>query len=517
MEKFDVVFVGAGPASLAGAIKLAKLAKNGGKEISIAIVEKSEEVGHHILSGAIINPVAFRELFPELKDEDFPFYRQVDSESIYFLNKSGKIKIPTPPLMKNHGNFTASLSEATRWLSKKCEEMGISVFAGFPAKALLVENGKVVGIRTEEKGLDRDRQQLSNFEPSMDIGANVVVLGEGTRGHLAQAYIESQNIASDNPQVYAVGVKEIWETKEPLKEVIHTMGWPLPNDLFGGSFMYPLKDNLVAVGLVMGLHTDDAGFDPHMLMQEMKTHPLFRKYLEGGERLEWGAKTIPEGGYHSLPERLSGDGLMMVGDSVGFVNVPKLKGIHYAMTSGMLAAQAIYDAFEKNDFSAQSLSKYDNLVKDSFIISDLKVTRNMRQAFSSGLHLGMLKSGIMYFTGGKWPGKALKMHSEATHERKSVKQQDFKPDGRLTFSKVDSVHKSGNVTRDDIPSHLTGKDVPEEVVDCYVKMCPAGVYEKRDGKLVINYPNCIDCMTTDIIAPRWTTREGGSGPRYRQM
>lgn len=517
-DGFDVLFVGAGPASLSGAIKLAQLSKKDGRELSIAVVEKSEAVGHHILSGAIINPRAFRELFPEMNEKDFPFSNAVKKDSVYFLTKNSSFAIPVPPLMNNHGNYVSSLSEAARWLAKKAEELGVTIFTGFPAKALLVKDGKVAGIRTAEKGLGRNGEKQGNFEPSVDIEAKVTVLGEGTKGFLSNAFFRWQNIPSENPQIYALGVKEVWEVRNPLDSVVHTMGWPLTSRLFGGSFMYPMDDRTISIGLVVGLNYADCSLDPHALFQLMKTHRLFRKYLDSGERLEWGAKTIPEGGYYSVPERLSSDGCLVIGDSAGLVNVPSLKGVHYAMTSGILAARAIHGAFSKNDLSSQSLSSYDRAVKASFIMKDLSLTRNMRQSFESGFYMGMANSALMYATGGAYPFRKLPLNRDADCERTFSMPLDIKPDGKLTFSKLDSVHKSGNMTRDNIPKHLLAADnLSDDVIESYVRICPAGVYEKRDGKLVINAPNCIDCMTTDIIAPHWTPREGGSGPRYKRM
>ncbi len=517
-ESFDVLFVGAGPASLSGAIKLAQLSKESGKEISIAVVEKSEGIGHHILSGAIVNPRYFRELFPQMTDNDFPFCGPVKKDRVYFLTRNNAFPLPVPPLMSNHGNYVASLSEATRWLAKKAEELGVTIFTGFPAKSLLAKDGKIMGIRTVEKGLGRNNEKSGNYEPSVDIEAKVTVLGEGTRGRLSRAFFEWKGIKSKNPQIYALGVKEIWETKETLEPVVHTMGFPLPSKLFGGSFMYPMGPSTIALGLVIGLNYEDALLDPHALMQKMKTHKFFRKYLDGGGRLEWGAKTIPEGGYYSIPERLSSDGCIVTGDSAGFVNVPSLKGVHYSMASGIFAANAINEAFRNNDFSSSVLSIYDKSIRESFIMKDLKLTRNMRQSFDGGFYSGMLNSGLEYISRGLWPFRRLSSKKDSDVERRFSKGTELKADGKLTFSKLDSVHKSGNATRDNIPKHLISmENLPEEVIDSYVRVCPAGVYEKHEGKLVINATNCIDCMTTDILAPRWTPREGGSGPRYKRM
>ena len=313
-------------------------------------------------------------------------------------------------------------------------------------------------------------------------------------------------------------MKEIWETKVPLDTVIHTLGWPLPRDAFGGSFMYPLDSNLVSLGLVVGLDYRDTTLDVHVLLQRMKQHPFFRKYLEGGEMGEWGAKTIPEGGFYALPERRSGDGLVILGDSAGYVDVPSLKGIHYAMQSGIFAAKAIFEGLKKGDTSGATLGAYDRMVNESFIRSDLHRTRNMRSAFKSGFFSGGFKASLMMVTGGRFPGGKIKVEEDAAEPRRVTTATPFTPDGELTFSKVDAVFKSGNATRDTIPVHvLANEDVPEDVARLYAHMCPAEVYEVVDGKLRINAPNCIDCKATDVIGPRWTPREGGSGPRYRRM
>ena len=521
----DVVFVGGGPAGLAGAIELARLVKkdeeSGGGlgAVEIAVLEKAETLGAHCLSGAVVNPVALRALFPELKDDDFPLRARVTSERVYFLTGSQGLRIPTPPTMKNHGFYVASLCEIVRWLGEKAEQLGVNMFTGYPADALLVEGDRVRGVRTTASGLKRDGSPGGGYAPPTDITARVTVLAEGTRGSLTQAWLAWQRIGSPNPQIFALGVKELWETKRPLDAVVHTLGWPLPADAFGGSFMYPLEPNLVALGLVVGLDYRDAGLDVHVLLQRLKTHPLFRPYLEGGELAEWGAKTIPEGGFHSLPERRHGSGVLLVGDAAGYVEVASLKGIHYAMQSGILAARTIFAALKQQDVSAAGLAAYDRAVDASFIVEDLRARRNMRLVFQkAGLYRGGAQAALMTVTGGAFPSRRIATERDADVPRRTGHGDGFVPDRKLTFAKLDAVFKAGNATRDDIPSHLiVGRDVPAGVAELYRHMCPAGVYERQADRLVVNPPNCVDCKATDVLGPRWTPREGGSGPHYRRM
>jgi electron-transferring-flavoprotein dehydrogenase len=515
--ELDVLIVGAGPAGLACAIELANLAKRAGTELNIGVLEKAEALGEHSLSGAVVNPCAFRELFPDLHDADFPFRGPVTREAVYLLTAGGKFRIPTPPTMRNHGNVIASICEIVRWLGSKAEGLGVNLFTGFPAASLLVSGRRVAGVRTAAAGLGRDGQPLSSFAAPNDLVAKVTALAEGTRGMLSQAWTEWQKIPSPNPQVFALGVKEIWETKRPLDRVIHTMGWPLPTDAFGGSFCYPLGPNLVALGLVVGLDYHDAALDVHALVQRMKGHPLFRDLLQGGDLVEWGAKTIPEGGYYSVPERRSGDGVVILGDSAGLVDVPSLKGIHYAMHSGMYAARAIFAALRAGEPTAARLAEYDRLVNASYIMADLYRTRNMRLAFKDGFYVGGMKAGLMTITGGRFPGGKIAMEPDAAVPRRPP-AANGSGDGKLGISKVDAVFKSGNATRDTVPIHLVvGRDVPAAVAKFLSHMCPAGVYELADGTLRVNAPNCVDCKATDVLGPRWTPREGGSGPKYKQM
>lgn len=522
----DVVFVGGGPGGLAGAIELARLVKQDNEagggigEVEIGVLEKAGQLGEHCLSGAVVNPRALLELFPELTIEDLPLRKPVGGEAVYLMTEKRAHRLPTPPTMKNHGNYVASICEIVRWMGEKAEGLGVNVFPGFPADALLVDGGSVRGVRTTPSGLDREGQPGGgDYMPPMDITARVTVLSEGTRGVLSQAYLDWQSVGAQNPQIYALGVKELWEVKKPLDRVIHTLGWPLPRDAFGGSFMYPMDDGLVSLGLVVGLDYKDARFDVHQALQRMKLHPLFRPYLEGGEMVEWGAKTIPEGGYYSVPERRHGDGICLIGDAAGYVDVPSLKGIHYAMYSGMLAARAIFRALKDDDTSESGLQSYTESVDSSYIMKDLKRTRNVRLAFKGGFYSGGVKAGLMTLTGGAFPGGKIAVEEDAAEEKAmGAGVAELQPDGKLTFTKVDAVYKSGNQTRDDIPSHLVvGEDIDAELAEMYVHMCPAGVYELEDGQLKVNAPNCVDCKATDVIGPRWQPREGGSGPAYRRM
>ncbi len=520
----DVLFVGAGPAGLAGAIELARLARADGEAggtlggLEIGVLEKAESLGEHNLSGAIVNPRSLQELFPGRPLTDFPFRGPVTSESVYYLTESRATRIPTPPTMRNHGNHSASICELVRWLGAEAESLGVNIFTGFPVDALLVDGTRVTGVRTTPSGLDRNGEPGSDHTPGTDLTARVTVLSEGTRGALSQAWQQWQGVTSANPQIFALGVKEVWETKTPLDRVIHTMGWPLPSDAFGGSFVYPQGEGRIAVGLVVGLDYRQSGLDVHDLLQRLKLHPLLRPYLEGGTLLEWGAKTIPEGGWYSLPERRVSDGCVVVGDAAGFVDVPSLKGIHYAIQSGIHAARAIFEGLKRDDVSGSSLSAYDRMVNESYIAQDMYRTRNVRLAFRDGFLAGSVKAGLMTVTGGRFPGGRIAMHADAEAPKQVTHAAAVVPDNTLTFSKLDAVFKSGNATRDTIPSHLVvGKNVSGEVADFYSHVCPAGVYERVGDDLRVNPPNCVDCKATDVLGPRWTPREGGSGPKYRLM
>ena len=516
----DVIFVGAGPAGLSGAIKLAQLVKKhnegGGNlgDIQIGVLDKAPNLGGHTLSGAVLNPVVLRELFPNLPDNELPLRTKVAGDAFYFLTESSSLRIPPPPPMNNHGNYVASLCEVVRFLGKKAEELGINIFSNFPVDSLITDGKAVTGVRTTPAGLNRDGSPGPQHMPANDISARVTVLCDGTRSPLSQTYCEWQGTQPDHPQIYALGVKEIWKVKKVPERVVHTLGYPLPQSAFGGSFLYPMSSDMVAFGLVVGLDYKEHNLDTHKLLQKLKKHPLFAQYLDGGEIVEWGAKTIPEGGWNSLPKRLHGDGLLIAGDSAGMVNVPALKGIHYAMQSGVFAAETIFAALVAGDVSAKTLSSYDDKIKNSFIAKDLYKVRNMRQAFKSGFYSGGIKAGLMTLTGGAFPGDPAHSEEDAAEE-KIYSSQSI---DNVGISKVDAVYLSGNKTRDDIPVHLkVGKDISSEVAEMYAALCPAGVYEVQNGQLVINAPNCVDCKATDVIGPRWQPREGGSGPDYKLM
>jgi electron-transferring-flavoprotein dehydrogenase len=522
--EMDVLIVGAGPAGLACAIELARLSRqdDGSGELQIGVLEKAGALGEHCMSGAVVNPRALRELFPDLTAEQLPFRQAVSGESVYLLTERKALRVPTPPTMHNAGYYTASLCEIVRWLGERAEALGVNLFPGFPVDALLVDGDAICGVRTTPSGLNRSGEPGSGYTAPTDLTGRVTVLAEGTRGLLTQGWLEWQRVRSPNPQIFALGVKEVWEVPRPLERVIHTLGWPLPTDAFGGSFLYPLGPGHVSLGLVVGLDYHDAALDVHQLLQRLKRHPLVREVLAGGQLLEWGAKTIPEGGWYALPERLHGAGALLAGDAAGLVDVPSLKGIHYAMQSGIYAARTITAAIasggEPGQLASEALAGYDRLVRESYIAEDLRRTRNMRLAFKDGLYRGGFKAGLMTLSGGRFPGGRITMPADAETPRRAGTQHGFTPDGSLTFSKVDAVFKAGNATRDSIPTHLlVGPDVTPEVADFYAHLCPAGVYERVGDELRINAPNCVDCKATDVLGPRWTPREGGSGPKYRLL
>ncbi len=525
-----ILIVGAGPAGLACAIRLGQLLEDAPQirdrlgEVPVAVVEKGRQPGSHLLSGAVVNPRALRRLFKgRHRIEDMPFYGPVHGESVYFLTPSRKLRIPTPPTMKNEGNYVASLSQLGRWLAERAEEGGAMLLPETPAEKLLVDGGRVRGVRTGDKGRARDGEPLGNFEPGSDLVARVTVLAEGTQGHLTGVALNRFGLAGENPQVWALGVKEVWKVARPLDRVIHTMGWPLRAGAkyreFGGSFIYPMGADMVTVGMVVGLDYRDVELSVHDLLQELKTHPLVRGILDGGERVAWGAKTIPEGGFVSLPKQLHAPGLLICGDGAGMVNVPALKGIHYAIESGSLAAEAAFAALQRGQtpWTPGALAAYDEAIRQSFIWKDLREVRNMRQAFGRGFWLGGALAGAMTATKGHFPPGDSRTERDSEHElmRGGGAKSYPTPDGKLTFDKLSSVFASGNKTRDDQPSHiLLRTDVPAELAELWERMCPAQVYEATGGGVTVTPSNCVQCGAITAKGGRLTPPEGGSGPEY---
>jgi electron-transferring-flavoprotein dehydrogenase len=530
-----VLIVGAGPGGLACAIRLGQLLQEDTEtaerlgEVPVAVLEKGKQAGAHLLSGAVVNPRALRRLFGGRKRiDEMPFYGEVAHESVYFLTPRRALRIPAPPTMRNHGNYVASLSQLGRFLAAEAEAAGATVLPETAAVKLLVADGRVRGVRTGDRGRGRAGEELSNFEPGSDVLARVTVLAEGTQGHLTGAAIERFGLQGANPQVWALGVKEVWRVAKPLDRVIHTMGWPLRSGAkyreFGGSFIYPMGSDMVTLGMVVGLDYRDAELSVHDLLQELKTHPRIRRILDGGERLEWGAKTIPEGGYLSLPKRLNAPGLLLCGDGAGFVNVPALKGIHYAIESGRLAAEAAYAALRRGEAAGRrgALDGYDESIRKSFVWKDLQRVRNMRPAFGHGFWLGGALAGAMTASLGRFPPRDFALERDADHDLITTgRARSFPaPDGKLTFDRLSSVFASGNKTRDDQPNHIRIETrVPPQVAELWARMCPAQVYEvgPEDAgrvRVQVTPSNCVQCGAITAKGGRLTPPEGGSGPEY---
>jgi electron-transferring-flavoprotein dehydrogenase len=543
-----VAIVGGGPAGLACAIRLMQLLENDEKlmeqlgEVPVALIEKGKTTGSHLLSGAMMDPSAMKKLFPDLPEEDWPTYGTVAKDTVYFMTPKHWLPLkPTPPPFRNHGNHVTSVARLGRFLGEKAEEAGVYILPETSGYKLLVEDDRVVGVRTGDKGRGRDGEPLGNFEPGSDVVAKATVLAEGTQGHLAGAAIRRFDLGSGEPQQWELGVKEVWEVTKPLDRVIHTLGWPLRFSAkyreFGGSFLYPMGEDKVSLGLVVGLDYKDATFSVHDALNELKLHPKIRSILEGGKRVAWGAKTLPSGGYWARPEQLWAPGMAIAGDSAGMVNVPKLKGVHLAMHAGMHAAEAIYNALKKNG-TANDLSEYQALVEDSVIEKDMYRSRNMRQPFGRGFLVGGAIANAMEISGGRFPGGRWHTHDDATMPVfvGDRNKRYPKPDGKLTFDKLGSVFTTGNATRDDAPNHIKiQKKVPFEVATMWHYMCPAQVYELPEdvqekmssgngevdelrGTMVevqVTPSNCVQCGAITAKGGRLTPPEGGDGPNYQ--
>jgi len=551
--EMDVLLVGAGPANLACALQLSKLiaaynenAKQSGSkpldEINIAVIEKASEIGAHQLSGAVLDAISLRELIPDFVNEGAPLEAPVGEEQVYFLSGSGKIPMPIlPPPLRNHGNYVVSLNKLVRWLGEKCETAGVNIFPEFPGAEMLYDGNAVIGVRTGDKGIDKTGKAKPNFEPGVDIAARVTVLGEGVRGSLAKQMIERLKLDRDSdPQVYSVGIKELWEMPDDRfapGSVIHTMGWPLDSHTFGGSWVYGMRDRIIDIGLAVGLDYRDPSIDPHHEFQRFKTHPLISDLLKGGKLVRYGAKAMPVGGWYTMPQ-LTSDGVMIIGDSAGMLNGERLKGIHTAIKAGMLAAETILDALIKNDFTRNTLGSFDKNLKDSDIGRELYKARNFHQAFDRGRMFGLITGGISIMTGGRFPSR-LPIKAGHQHMRKleADGRQDryagLKYDDQLTFDKLTDVYYSSTHHDEDQPAHLkvldfnicVGRCVEEYGNPCQ-NFCPANVYEMVDAgeekrRLQINFSNCVHCKTCDIMDPyqiiNWVPPEGGGGPNYRNM
>lgn len=534
--EYDVVIVGAGAAGLSAAIRLRQISQ----DISVCVLEKGSEVGAHILSGCVLEPRALNELFPDWKERGAPLNTSATDDKFVFLTKSRAIRLPTPPSMNNHGNYIISLSNFCRWLAVQAESMGVQIFSGFPAAELLMENAKegmrVAGVVTGEFGIGKDGQKKSSYQAGVTIKGKYTLFAEGCRGSLSQQLMTKFNLRAEvDPQTYGIGIKELWEIKpEKHKKgsVLHSVGWPMSADTYGGSFLYHLENNQVAVGFVVGLDYKNPYLDPFAEFQRFKTHPAIAPIFEGGRRISYGARALNEGGLQSIP-KLTFAGGALVGCAAGFMNVPKVKGTHTAMKSAMLAAEAISAALSGGGDAA--LDGYSQALKESWVYQELYKVRNIRPAFHFGLLAGLLHAAFdTFILRGKAPW-TFKNHADNTQlrEGKYCRKIDYpKPDGKISFDRLSSVFLSSTNHEEDQPAHLTLKDNSVAVslnLPLYAapeqRYCPAGVYEIIEeagkAKLQINAQNCVHCKTCDIKDPTqnivWKTPEGGGGPNYSGM
>lgn len=536
--EFDVLIVGAGPAGLSAAIKLKQLALSAQKEISICILEKGAQIGAHILSGAVLEPRSLKELLPETW-HNAPLDTPVSDDSFYYLTPSKSYKLPTPKPMHNAGNYIISLGELCKFLGEQAESLGCEIYPGFAAAEVLYNNkNQVIGVATGSVGIDKAGKETNNFQPGMHLLAKQTLMAEGCRGQLSQSLMARYHLRDNSqPQTYALGIKEVWQV-DPAKhtpgKVIHTVGWPLDQATYGGSFIYHLSKHRVAVGFVVGLDYKNPWLNPFAEMQRFKTHPIIRSLLTGGERLSYGARALNEGGWQSLP-KLTFPGGALIGDAAGFLNVPKIKGIHTAMQSGMLAAESCFDALSQKRSEPFELSSYSEKVKQSWLAQELYLVRNIRPAFNFGLIPGLINAAFeTYISRGHspWTLKNHADHSTLIPAKKAKKIYYPKPDGKLTFDKLSSVFLSNTYHEENQPGHLKLKN-PRLAIEINLKTyaspesryCPAAVYEiveeEKGARLQINAQNCIHCKTCDIKDPRqnivWQAPEGGGGPNYTGM
>jgi electron-transferring-flavoprotein dehydrogenase len=546
----DILIVGGGPAGMSTALRLAQLQQEkGGEPLAIAVLEKAREAGAHMLSGAVLDPSTLRALIPDFEAKGAPLAAPVERDDVYFLTESSKLRFPiTPPPMNNHGNYIISLNKFVKWLGAQVEAAGIDIFTGFAASEVLYEGTTVAGVRTGDRGVGRHGEHKGTFEPGVDIKAKVTIFCDGVRGNLTKAVIRTLALDEGRqPQMYAIGIKELWEVpKDRLKPgtVIHTMGYPLKQEEFGGAFIYAMPDGVVSMGFVTGLDYKDPMFDPHLAYQRFKQHPFVAGLLKDATLVRYGAKAIPEGGWHTIP-RVHMDGALIAGDAGAFLNSMRIKGIHLAMRTGMLAAETAFDAVRAGDTSSAALAAYQTRIDASDVRKELYPVRNVHQAFSYGLLPGVMYAGLALATRGWWITDPMPAH--AGYERMETRAdyygasapdpdvpvQPVKFDRALTFDKLTNVHYAGTRHIEDQPSHLIVLDSDicrtrcrEEYGNPCTKFCPANVYEMVDDgangkRLQINASNCVHCKTCDIMDPYqiidWVPPEGGEGPSYEGM